>query len=482
MSLGFSVLGLGLALTPRTLSGDYAFPHIPQHSASGSPLHARGSVLRLTMWPRLLRFPLFWIGLALLTYIALQGFNPSWVWTRNATTWWLVRVNDIEWLPTSIETPFARFNLWRQFIIYASAWLTVCTLWVGFTRRRSLQILLTVLCVNAVVLAIVGFVHRLLSPNSFFGQFDWPKGASAFASFIYKNHAGAYLALMASLAVALALWTHDEGVRRGKKSTPASLLVFGALLLAAGVLSSHSRGATLTAAGFLALTGIWLIVRSRRQPAQQDRNSTITALVALAFALTLLGSARYLDFSEIADRFSALSKDPGSTLEARWKVAEAGQAMLVAHGWRGIGAGGFRYLFPEYIKRYPEIHEGGKLFWDHVHRDWLEIPIELGAAGTLLLILGGGYGLFFFFRSGPRVPQSAGVTGNFQRTTTQVSGLRSQPSVIWHSLTIPLLLGCAQTLGHAWFDFPFQNPAILITWLALVAIAARWVESDATRG
>lgn len=434
-SLGLSCVGILLALVPRNYTPDL----------SGGP------AFRLNPWARLRRFPIFWIGLALLTYIALQGFNPSWVWTRNSTTWWLVRVDDIEWLPTSIETPFARFNLWRQFIIYASAWLTVCSLWVGFTRRLSLQILLSALCVNAVVLAIVGFVHRLLSPNSFFGHFDWPPGASPFASFIYKNHAGSYFALMASLAFALALWTHHEGVRRGKKSTPASLLVFGALLLAAGVLSSHSRGATLTTAGFLALTGIWLIVRSRRQLARQDRISTITALVALAFALTLLGSARYLDFSEIADRFSALSRNPVSTLEARWKVAEASQAMLVDHGWRGIGAGGFRFLFPEYIKRYPEIHEGGKLFWDHAHRDWLEIPIELGSTGTLLLILGGTYGLLFFLRHGGA----------------------------WHSLTTPLVFGCMQTAIHAWFDFPFQNPAILITWLALVAIAARWVELDA---
>ena len=117
---------------------------------------------------------------------------------------------------------------------------------------------------------------------------------------------------------------------------------------------------------------------------------------------------------------------------------------------RGIGAGGFRYLFPEYIKKFPEVYNGGRLFWEHAHRDWFELPIELGVAGSALLLLGAGYWLKFFYRS----------------------------RAIWHSLAVPVLLGCSQTLAHAWFDFPFQNPAILCTWLALIAVSARWLELD----
>ena len=38
------------------------------------------------------------------------------------------------------------------------------------------------------------------------------------------------------------------------------------------------------------------------------------------------------------------------------------------------------------------------------------------------------------------------------------------------------LLGWLQTLMHAWFDFPLQCPAILLTWCALLTAAGRWVE------
>jgi hypothetical protein len=119
---------------------------------------------------------------------------------------------------------------------------------------------------------------------------------------------------------------------------------------------------------------------------------------------------------------------------------------------RGIGAGGFRFLYPEYVKKFPGIYSGGRLFWEHAHSDWREIPIELGAAGSLLLLLGAGWCLSVFYRG----------------------------RAVWHSLAVPVLIGCTQTLAHAWFDFPFQNPAILCTWLALIAISARWLELDSS--
>jgi uncharacterized membrane protein len=466
-SLVLAALGFMLALSPRIYSGDLALPlsglpgarsriNNPQPSASSTHSQASGhtAAMRLTMWPRLVKFPLFWAGLALLGCIAIQGFNPSWVWERNATTWWLRRVNDIPWLPTGVETPFARFNLWRQFIIYASAWLTVCAVWTGFTRRRSLQILLFTLVINAVLLAIVGFVLRILAPGSFLGLYDWPGGSSAFASFIYKNHAGAYFALLTVLAVSLASWTNVQGERAGRKSTPAGLLLFAAVVLTAAVLFTLSRGASLIlTAAWLALA-LWFWLYRRRQSASRSSNSMVQLAVALLFLVGIGYTAREVDFSSIQARFDSLLKNyrqPYESVQSRIQAHSAAESMLADHWQRGVGAGGFRYLFPEYIKKYPEIYSGGGLFWEHAHSDWREIPIELGAAGALLLLFVGGYWLIFFCRR----------------------------HAFRHPLALPVLLGCGQTLVHAWFDFPFQCPAILLTWLALVASSARWLELDA---
>ena len=41
-----------------------------------------------------------------------------------------------------------------------------------------------------------------------------------------------------------------------------------------------------------------------------------------------------------------------------------------------------------------------------------------------------------------------------------------------------VVLGAGQILAHALIDFPFQNPAILVTWWALLIISLRWLELD----
>jgi hypothetical protein len=44
-----------------------------------------------------------------------------------------------------------------------------------------------------------------------------------------------------------------------------------------------------------------------------------------------------------------------------------------------------------------------------------------------------------------------------------------------------LLAGLASTMIHALVDFPFQNPAVLVTWFALLAITASYCEGAKER-
>jgi uncharacterized membrane protein HdeD (DUF308 family) len=74
----------------------------------------------------------------------------------------------------------------------------------------------------------------------------------------------------------------------------------------------------------------------------------------------------------------------------------------------------------------------------------------VGIGGTALVLLGGLWSLVALFRR----------------------RLWRQPAMLL------LTVGCLQTLVQAIFDFPFQNPAILVTWLALLVISIRWVELE----
>ena len=107
-------------------------------------------------------------------------------------------------------------------------------------------------------------------------------------------------------------------------------------------------------------------------------------------------------------------------------------------------------MFPEYVKHHPAIYKGGQLFWEHLHRDWYQIPIELGLFGCASLAIAGYWMVMRLVRS-----------------------------KIWVRLPILILtLGCFQPLIQAWFDFPFQNPAVLLTWGSLLALTIRWSELD----
>lgn len=463
-ALGLSVLGFVVALWPRTYEGEHAILFSNQQPAvSGQrsfahnqePItHNRAGAYRVSAMPRLLRFPLFWLGLLLLAYIGLQAWNPSWVWTRNATSWWLVRVNDIEWLPTSIETPFDRFNLWRQFIIYATVWLTVCALWIGITRRRTLHVLLGVLVANACTLGLVGFVHKATKEAKVLWLQEFP-GAASFASFVYQNHAGAYFSLMGFAALGLAVWHFFDGRKRMARSTPAALWLIAALLLVFAVVFSLSRGAiiSLTVFGMAAVIAV-LILRFTTST-QSTVPTIVPVLVALGVVGTIGWMVRQIDFSAVYYRFEQLSKlqanDP--SVVSRQLAREAATEMLGDYWVRGVGAGGFRYLYPEYIKHKPMIYERGMYFWEHAHNDWLQIPIELGLTGILLVVAGAGWIAWVWFRGG---------------------GWR-------HPLVLMIGLGAGQVMAHAVMDFPFQNPAILVTWWALLVISLRWLELDASR-
>ncbi|MBI2814401.1 MAG: O-antigen ligase family protein [Opitutae bacterium] len=434
-ALGLGAVLLGVALWPRFYSTDLC----------------EGPEFQLRSWPRLMRFPLFWLGLGLLFYLGLQAWNPAWLWTRNATSWWLVRVNEVEWLPTSIQTPFERFNLWRQFIIYAITWLTACACWIGVTRRRTMHVLLGALVANACVLGLVGFVHKASGEPRLLWMRDFP-GASSFASFVYQNHAGAYFSLMSFTALGLAVWHFFEGRKRMARSTPAALWLIAALLLVFAVVFSLSRGAIISLALFAIAAMIALLLLRFTTATQSTIPTIVPVLVALGVIGTVAWMVRQIDFSAVYFRFEQLSRlqanDP--SVLSRQLARESATQMLGDHWVRGVGAGGFRYLFPGYIKDKPLIYERGQLFWEHAHNDWLEIPIELGLTGVLLLVAGAGWLAWTWFRGG---------------------GWR-------HPLVLMIGLGVCQVMAHAVMDFPFQNPAILVTWLVLLIVSLRWLELD----
>jgi len=311
-----------------------------------------------------------------------------------------------------------------------------------------------VLTANAVALALLLAFQRSTGES----ELPWPLSvltdrAGLTASFVYHNHAGAYLGLMTFTAIALATWSYDQGLRTQKKSTPAAVLALVSFFIGISVLFTLSRAASLFLGGAFAAFAGWIYLRHRFRPTDSGTDSRVTIALTAGFVIFFLYVGYNIDFSAISSRFDVLVSERSKdwNVSSRIEARDSGLALLADHGWRGVGAGGFRYVFPEYAQRHPDIVYFPKLFgpqrlfWEHVHNDWLEIPIELGAVGVLLLLAIAGFWVRLFF----------------------------QCRTAWHSAPVLLLMGCAGTLLHAGMDFPFQCPAILVTWCLLVTMAGR---------
>ena len=106
----------------------------------------------------------------------------------------------------------------------------------------------------------------------------------------------------------------------------------------------------------------------------------------------------------------------------------------------GVGGWGFRYLLGWYIpsNQWHEIREGDA----NVHNDALQFLAEFGAVGSGLM--------------------AATVL------VLLVPALKERP---WEKpLPLIVLLGLGATVVHSMIDLPFRSPAILYSWLAILAV------------
>ncbi len=432
-SASVSIVALVVALAPRF----------------GGGRQVEGQSRALPAFGRLVRFPVFWAGLAGLAYAAVQAVNPAFEYHLSGTAWWLSPRDHVRWLPAGMHAPFADMNSWRMMVVWGSAWATSCALWIGITHRRTILWLLAILGVNVAALAAFGIVQRA-------GGAAGPYGIRAaespffFASFVYKNHAAAFLSLLGSVTLGLANQAFFQSRTRHERSSPAVLFLFFTLIVAVGIVLSFSlSGMVLFGAVGLAtaIAAVWRSVRTSSST-QSKAPIMVTAALLATMAAGLGAGVGYGDLQGGVQR--VMEGKAVASARARWLAAKRGWEMFEDRWATGWGAGCFRYGFTKYQHREPELTEWrhARLRWEHAHDDWLETLIELGVIGVLPIL----FATAFWLR--------------------QVFRLR-----LWREpVLFPVLCGLAALALHAFWDFPLQSPAVLDTASALLPLAVRWGE------
>lgn len=379
-------------------------------------------------------------------------FNPGFREVVIAGEPSLVMARPNPWLPSAALPRLAARELWQFNALLLSAF----NLFLVLQRRSRLRQILLLLAGNAVALAVFGTFQKLAgAPGLWFGAVASPQ-PRFFATFIYHNHWGAFVVL--SLAVCLALLFYYErrgGLRDGWHS-PLLLGAVATLLLAASVPLSASRSCTVLAGLLLvgALGHFLLRLAGRWRAEGRPVAGRITLLLLTAFVAA--GAVGYLGRKPILERSrqtyeQLIHPREGHVITSRLTLYRDTWRMAAEKPWFGWGLESYARVFRIFNTQRAAETWVWIPYYAEAHNDWLQSLAETGFVGTGLLVALG-------------LAPLASLLGRHRRLST---------------LPAYLLTGCALLLLYAWLEFPFANPAVLLTFCAVFYGAVRYAQLDA---
>lgn len=260
------------------------------------------------------------------------------------------------WLPMSLD-PWGTVRALLAVVTFGAVWLLACTLRSG-TRLRLLKLAVIV----AVPMVLLGFVQAVsVRTNLTFHPFQHVGMATG--TFANRNHFASLLSMLAPVAI---LFGYQAQRARDMVTAVAWYGTLVLLLLGAALTFSRAGGVLASVAAVLTTL---LVLR-------ETKARNLIALLATA-GITILVVGNYA-WNRIAMRFAA---DP--LVDQRWTYLEHGSAAAKAFWPFGSGAGTFRDIYATF----EPVTDMGSTYALHAHNDVLEIAIELGFPGLLLVAL-----------------------------------------------------------------------------------------------
>ena len=400
-----------------------------------------------TSWPALRHLWPLWLYDAM---VIASCFNPGFKETLIAGQPALVLADAVWWLPSAARPLLAWKELWQFNVIVLSSY----NLYLVLPRRRHVRAALFIMGVNAVALAVFGTFQKLAhSDGLWFGLVHSPN-PKYFATFIYHNHWGAFTILNTAACLGLLFHFLRRGGQRDIWHSPVLLGTLATLLLALSVPLSASRSCT-------GLTGLLLfgalahfLLRLVRRRREHHESALLPVAGIILAALLSVAAIAWLSREVIAQRSRLTSEQVTriareDTLNSRLTLYRDTWRMAAAKPAFGWGLESYAHVFWVFNTQRTAEARFYIPFYAEAHNDWLQSLAEVGFVGTGLLAL-----------------------------------LLLVPllSVPWRRVTslIPryLLAGCAIVLLYAWVEFPFANPAVLLTFCATFYCAIRYAWLD----
>jgi O-antigen ligase len=399
----------------------------------------RHPALRL-LWP-------LWLFDAL---VIASCFNPGMRPAMVAGEASLVLATPNPWLPSAAIPHLAARELWQ----FNGLVLSSFNLFLAFHRRSQVRRFLYLLAGNAVALAVFGTFQKLSGAKGlWFGLVHSPN-ERFFSTFIYHNHWGAFTLLNTSVCLALLFHFYRRSGHRDIWHSPVPLGAVVTLLLAVTIPLCASRSCT-ALAGLLLGGGLVhflvLVTRSRRAQ-HRSAAAPVTAIVLCAVLAT--AAIGYLARGAISERGQQTAQQLSAVghrgpLTGRLVLYRDTWHMAAAKPWFGWGLESYAHVFRLFNTQRANEAWQWIPFYAEAHNDWLQSLAEVGFVGTGLLALL----VLLPWATGP--------------------GRRGVPVLARY-----LLGGCGVLLLYAGFEFPFANPAVMLTFCVIFYCATRYADLE----
>lgn len=429
------------------------------------PLPARiDGVPRFQNIFRLLRAPVFWLGLLFLLYLLIAALNPGMVIVRDERGWWVEAVEAPlgTQLPVSVASEYSRMNAWRVFVLFLASFSLVWGVWAGLRRRQAALGVVWCFVLSGAAMALVAILQKYTGAEEVLWTFP-SSNPHFWGSFFYRNQGAAFLNWVLVATGVLYLFHARRARLRLKFEGPHFLCFLLFLLVALSVSMSLSRGGILVGAAL----GICFLIFVACDAAATLFHGRISVWV-LVIGVVLFGgggyfAAKQIDWSALEKRFGDFEETMATAdTNERIVMSRATWAMAQDRLWLGWGPGSFRYVFPMYQRNYPELfrefywygpNRPMRAFYRYAHNDILQFVAEYGLVGVGLLAAALGSMLLALLRQIGRLPLCAFF----------------------------LCAGIALACAHAFIDFIFNSPAYWVAFSGGLAAMCRLCSLEGER-
>ena len=332
---------------------------------------------------------------------------------------------SLPWLPISLtpyETGATVLTLVPPFAVLSAMLL--------LNPQRPAWIAAAVLAAAAAAVLLGAFQVGSANPlTSRWYLYDHSNFGTATGFFANSNHMAALLVICIPLLAALIRLVRDRATGRKAGSGTLMIGVAGVLVLTVGIILNRSLAVLLLLPPVAAASATMLLGKGHRLRRLLPLAGGAAALILLAVFLSPLG-----------DR---LARAEGGGISSRQEMWSTSLSAVAEHAPLGTGIGSFRWVYPAH-------EDPGSVdptITNHAHNDYLEIAVEAGIPGLLLLILF----LVWWVRRAGAVWRTRGADP-LAVSATIISGA--------------LLL-------HSFVDYPLRTAALVTIMAACVAMMAR---------